>query len=173
MQPAGLAHQAGNRLPRDGKYGQLTTYELAVRDPAEILEQFVVIAENLEEKKSSRPQPPECQQHPEAKVTTLHECSDCKEIVELQPLCGKFVRIGPVSPPVDVPVLVHEQVVRIAPPVSLPDYAATRGQERPDRCPAPGCGAMEFKPYPDGSWRCLKSAHDPSAYVLAVAGAET
>ena len=161
------------RYRDDGTYGQLTTYELAVRDPVEILEQFVVIAENLEAKQSSRPQPPKCQQHPEAKVSTLHECGACKEIVELQPLCAKIVRIDPESPPVDAPVLVPAQTVRIAPPVSLPEYAATRPPERPPRCPAPGCGAMEFKPRPDGGWRCLKSAHDPAAYVPAVMGAET
>ena len=58
-------------------------------------------------------------------------------------------------------------------PVDLLAYAATRARERPDRCPAPGCKAMEFKPHPDGGWRCLKSAHDPAAYVLAMMGAET
>jgi len=31
---------------------------------------------------------------------------------------------------------------------------------------------MEFRPLPDGSWRCLKSGHDPNAYLLAVMGAE-
>jgi hypothetical protein len=40
-------------------------------------------------------------------------------------------------------------------------------QERPKRCPAPDCHAMEFRPLPDGSWRCLKSSHDPSDYELA------
>jgi hypothetical protein len=37
-------------------------------------------------------------------------------------------------------------------------------QEKPQRCPAPDCRAMEFKQHPDGSWRCLRSSHDPSAY---------
>lgn len=46
-------------------------------------------------------------------------------------------------------------------------------RERPERCPAPGCSALGFKQRPDGSWRCLKSGHDPSAYALpAVAGGE-
>src|SRR5690606_38481433 len=90
----------------DGTYGQLTTYELAVRDPAEILEQFVVIAENLDEKKSSRPQPPKCRNHPDAPVTTLHECSRCHEIVELQPLCAKVERIGRTDPTVKEQVVV-------------------------------------------------------------------
>ncbi|GAH36974.1 unnamed protein product, partial [marine sediment metagenome] len=97
-----------------GKYGQVTTYELAVRDPVEILEQFVVIAENLEEKKSSRPAPPTCQKHPEARVDTLHECSRCREIVELQPLCAKIVRIDPTATAVDEPIVTSEQNVRIA-----------------------------------------------------------
>jgi hypothetical protein len=52
-------------------------------------------------------------------------------------------------------------------PVSLFDYVASRPQERPKRCPAPGCRAMEFRALPDGSWRCLKSGHDPSRYELA------
>jgi primase-polymerase (primpol)-like protein len=58
-------------------------------------------------------------------------------------------------------------------PVSLPDYAAIRPQKRPERCPAPRCTALGFRDLPDGSWRCLKSNHDPSMYVPAVAGAET
>ena len=45
--------------------------------------------------------------------------------------------------------------------------AASRPQERPQRCTAPGCRALEFRQLPDGSWRCLKSGHDPSAYELA------
>jgi hypothetical protein len=59
-------------------------------------------------------------------------------------------------------------------PVSLLDYAATRSPDPPPlRCPGPGCKALEFRRLPDGSWRCLKSAHDPSAYQLAaVAGGE-
>jgi hypothetical protein len=51
-------------------------------------------------------------------------------------------------------------------PVSLPDYATSRPTGRPERCLAPGCRALEFKPHPDGSWRCLKSGHDPRAYEL-------
>ena len=70
--------------------------------------------------------------------------------MELQPLCAKIVRIAPSAPPVDVPVLVHEQVVRIAPPVSLPDYAATRGPDPPPaptgEVSGPRCGA----PKPNG-----------------------
>ena len=48
---------------------------------------------------------------------------------------------------------------------------SSRPQQRPDTCPAPDCTALEFRQLPDGSWRCLKSAHDPRAYGLAaVAG---
>jgi len=59
--------------------------------------------------------------------------------------------------------------------VDLLTYAAARNQERPTRCPAPECRAMEFRQLPDGSWRCLRSNHDPSVYPLltaAVAGGE-
>jgi len=58
-------------------------------------------------------------------------------------------------------------------PVDLLAYAVSRPQEWPRRCPAPNCRAMEFRQLPDGSWRCQKSGHDPAAYVLTVAGAET
>lgn len=60
-------------------------------------------------------------------------------------------------------------------PRSLLDYAAARPPDPPPkRCPAPGCRAMEFRQAPDGSWRCLKSAHDPRSYELVpmVAGGE-
>jgi putative DNA primase/helicase len=106
---------------QDGTYGKLTTYELAVRDPVEILEQFVVIAESLEPKPSSRRQPPTCDKHPRARLTTLHECSDCQEIVELQPLCAKILCIAPDTTGVDVPVLVPAKNVRIAGPESGPE----------------------------------------------------
>ena len=50
--------------------------------------------------------------------------------------------------------------------------AATVPQERPDRCPAPGCRAMGFRELPDGSWRCLRSNHDPSAYEQLIPSSE-
>jgi hypothetical protein len=62
-------------------------------------------------------------------------------------------------------------------PVSLRAYAAARSQpfsEPPPRCTAPGCKAMQFRKLEDGSYRCLKSAHDPSVYQLAaVAGGDS
>lgn len=183
----------------DGQYGQLTTYELAVRDPAEILEQFVTIAENLEERKPSRPQPPRCPDHPNAKTRTVtrHECAQCgKVLVETRAmsagLCVQNPRIGTDSPPVDESVSIPVQVARIdddpeaaaaaaldhqdvdsAPsPVSLLDYAAMRPVERPKRCAAPGCRAMEFRQLPDGSWRCLRSGHDQRAFETFTPSAE-
>lgn len=60
------------------------------------------------------------------------------------------------------------QAVDSGPPLSLLDYAATRAPDPPPaRCPAPNCRAMEYRQLADGSYRCLKSAHDPSAYLLA------
>lgn len=52
----------------------------------------------------------------------------------------------------------------------IPDDAAW--DDPPTRCPAPDCRALEFRQIADGSWRCLRSGHDPSAYVLAVMGGE-
>jgi hypothetical protein len=110
----------------DGTYGQITTYELAIRDPVEILEQFVVIAESLEKKKPTRAGPPACQKHPKARLNTLHECTSCQEIVELQPLCGKIVRIAPEpSTPVDV-VVTPAQNVRVAATPEMPETADER-----------------------------------------------
>jgi len=59
-------------------------------------------------------------------------------------------------------------------PIRFPTSAASRPPDPPPiRCPAPDCRAMEFRPVPNGGWRCLKSSHDPSAYLLAaVAGGE-
>jgi hypothetical protein len=73
-----------------------------------------------------------------------------------------------------LPTEILNHIVRESgpPPVSLLDYAVSRSPEPPKRCPAPGCGAMEFKPHPDGSWRCLKSSHDPRAYGQFTPSAE-
>ena len=35
--------------------------------------------------------------------------------------------------------------------------------------PVSRCRAMEFRPQPDGSWRCLKSGHDPRVFEQLVA----
>jgi hypothetical protein len=81
------------------------------------------------------------------------------------------------EPPIQAPMPpeILDHVVRDpAPPRSLLDYAASRPQEPPPRCPAPDCRALEFRPLPDGTWRCAKSGHDPRAYELvplAVRGA--
>jgi len=65
----------------DGKRGQLTTYRPLSLDPVELLEKFVVVAENVEAKKPSRPQPPKCKQHPHAEVLIWkrHVCGVCRK----------------------------------------------------------------------------------------------
>jgi hypothetical protein len=60
-------------------------------------------------------------------------------------------------------------------PVNIGQIRFRRDRERlkpPVRCPAPGCRALEFRALPDGSWRCLKSAHDPRDFepLATVAG---
>lgn len=111
-----------------GKYGKVTTYELAVRDPAEILERFVVIAENLEEKVSSRPQPPRCSQHPNAPVRVYSRtvCGACRKTLAStfpgeDALCVQNPRIAPDQEPVDEHVVTSVQNARIAaePPVAM------------------------------------------------------
>jgi hypothetical protein len=66
----------------------------------------------------------------------------------------------------------HQDVDPALHPVSLLDYAASRPQEPPERCPASGCTALGFSQKPDGSWRCLKSAHDPRAFEQFTPSAE-
>ena len=105
----------------DGTYGQLTTYKLDVLDPVEILEKFVVIAENLEAKVPSRPQAPTCKDHPEAKVKTFSRqvCATYyptleRVFSEYDVLCVKNARIGNHVPTVSVPVLIPVKNARIA-----------------------------------------------------------
>jgi putative DNA primase/helicase len=112
-----------------GKYGKVTTYELAVRDPAAIIERFVVIAENLTEKVSSRPQPPRCRDHPAAQVWdyTRKVCSVCRRTLAStfpgeDALCVQNARIAPDAPTVSVRTT-SVQNARIAPePAWLTDW---------------------------------------------------
>jgi putative DNA primase/helicase len=93
-----------------GKHGRVTAYELAVRDPAEIISQFVVIVENLTEKKSSRPQQARCREHPNAPVLTHSRqvCSRCRKTLAStfpgeDALSAQNARIaGEAHPPVSV-----------------------------------------------------------------------
>lgn len=145
-----------------GKYGRITTYELAVRDPVELLEQFVVVAENLEKKKSSRPQPAKCKDHPNAATLafTRHVCSTCRKVVastfpgesdlsaqnariaretaervSTRSTVVQNTRIADAPEAAEAPSV---QVARLVPdPVSLPAYAATRSTGPVD---GPKCG---------------------------------
>lgn len=118
-----------------------------------------------------------CPKHRDADVIIRGACSACdadlgQDQVTAEAWDGLNRQVGdsvPLHPPVDVKVLSSHQVGDSA-PVSLLDYAASRPQERPIECPAPGCGAMEFRPVARG-WRCLKSGHDPSLNLCStVAG---
>lgn len=152
-----------------GKYGKITTYELAVRDPVELLEQFVVVAENLEEKRSSRPQPPKCKDHPNAATLafTRHVCSKCRQVVAStfpgeSGLSEQNARIGVIPPRVSTRNTVVQnprigtapepaaapfvQVARVAPdePVSLDqirEERRTSEDAQPLLGPPPRCTA--------------------------------
>jgi hypothetical protein len=125
-----------------------------------------------------------CSTHDNDLVALKGYCPDCGEVVgERVVRRSEFDTLNPLNPGIresasaaPAPVVVGTKgpgIRESAPaPVSLLDYAATRADEPPARCPAPGCTAMEFRRLPDGSWRCLRSSHDPRVYDLpAVAGA--
>jgi putative DNA primase/helicase len=184
----------------DGERGMVTTYELAVRDPAAIIEQFVVIAENLEAKQSSRPQTPQCKQHPDAPVLiySRHICGHCRktlastfpgedalsvqnpriaeapqEPVSVRSTPVQNPRIGEAAGAEEVVSAEPVQVARVAPPVSLFDYTTTRPTEKPApwRC---RCGCLERypgEPAPDEPWQCDGcGARGVDALLRAVAG---
>lgn len=126
-----------------------------------------------------------CSTHDNDLVALKGYCPDCGEVVgERVMQRSEFDALNPLIPgfrdsasPSPAPVVVGTKGPGIResdqPPVSLLDYAATRVEAPPTRCPAPNCRAMQFRQLPDGSWRCLKSGHDPYAYELAaVAGGE-
>jgi hypothetical protein len=123
-----------------------------------------------------------CSSHDNDLVAVKGYCPDCGEVVgervmhaeefdALNPLNHEIRETGQQPPStVDVRTKGHEVRETAQPqPTSLLDYAASRAQERPQRCTAPGCRAMEFRQRPDGSWRCLRSGHDPAAYELVPA----
>jgi hypothetical protein len=109
---------------KDGKYGQLTTYKLDVRDPVEILERFVPIAEALDAPKAARPKRLRCPVHPDAGVRTICDADGCGVVFSHRPgepseppsaLCEEVTRIEAEPPTVDVPVLTHVRHARIEP----------------------------------------------------------
>jgi hypothetical protein len=109
----------------DGKRGQLTTYTLPSRDPVEILEQMVTVAEALETRESARPRVAPCPEHPKARVNiyTQHECSRCGRVLastfpDATPLCEEVTRIEPGTPSVVETVVVPVQHPRIGVPDS-------------------------------------------------------
>jgi hypothetical protein len=116
-----------------------------------------------------------CDVHQDANIALLGSCVVCdgvvgETIVRPDALAAlNHLTCDPDSgqpPTVSIGTKGHTLGDSDSAPMSLLDYAATRPQEAPKRCPAPGCKALEFKPHPDGSWRCLKSGHDPRAYEL-------
>lgn len=124
-----------------------------------------------------------CSTHDNDLVAVKGYCPDCGEVVAervmrledfqaLNPLNPGIRETGPTAATVSVRTNGPGFRDSAPQPVSLFDYAASkRPDPSPARCPAPECRSLEFKPQPDGSWRCLKSGHDPAAYeVAAVAG---
>ena len=123
-----------------------------------------------------------CDKHDNREVRIKGYCPECGKVVgekivrlaEFSALNEQVAHSDTGAPHGVDGYLIGEQVAHSdAQPVSLFDYAASRRPDPPpERCPAPGCRSMEFKRQSDGSWRCLKSGHDPSAYqvVPAVAG---
>jgi hypothetical protein len=114
-----------------------------------------------------------CSNHEDADVVIKGHCSACGEVVGEQTMTvEEFGILNPEmrdsghQPPLSVSVVTLPVEMRDSgpAPTSLLDYAASHPQESPKRCPAPGCRSMEFRRDPSGSWRCLKSGHDPRAY---------
>ena len=157
----------------DGKRGQLTTYKLDVRDPVQLMERMVTVAEGLEDRTSNKPRPLRCPKHPRAKVTVLtrHSCSRCGAILasdfpNADPLCEEVTRIETPPPTVDV-VLTPVQHARIADEFTLAradriarEAVAIEGREiDPDKRVTPpesfgteSLGRIPFsKPAPPGS----------------------
>lgn len=106
----------------DGNYGRLTTYKLAVREPAEILERFAVIAEGLEERIPSRPEPKECVDHPDQAVKSI-SVKVCERyypavervISQWGVLCVKNSRIARADATVTVGLTIPAENSRIVP----------------------------------------------------------
>jgi len=168
----------------DGKRGQLTAYKLDARDPVELIERMVIVAEALEQPKSTRPRPIRCAKHPRAKVNvfTQHECSRCGAILatdfpNAEPLCEEVTRIETPPPTVDV-VLTPVQHARIADEFTLaradriareavainlrpPDAWKQPGEPISDSHEWESLGPLVVKP----PWRCGCSSYERSTGV--------
>lgn len=111
-----------------------------------------------------------CEEHAEGDVVLQGRCVDDNVLVadwqvtaeEFRALKAHLAPSETNTPPVVVLVPKGKQV-------ALSDRPTRCLANRPD---GRQCGAMEFRQLPGGSWRCLRSGHDPSAYELpAVMGA--
>jgi primase-polymerase (primpol)-like protein len=118
----------------DGQYGQLTTYRLAVRDQAELVERLAVAAEKIEEApKTARPKPLQCQHHPNAPLDAVHKCRVCHEIVEHQAPMGESLTHSDGSDAsVSVPVVIPVRISRIAGRPDTDDLADRRARAAQD-----------------------------------------
>jgi len=153
---------------QDGKRGQLTTYELPVRDRVELIERMVVVAEALDAPASNRPRPIRCPKHPKARVLVYaqHECSRCGDILQsalqdARPLCEEVTRIETTPAPVDVPVLYPVHVARIgqsAPDglaaVPVPNSHSHLNGTGTTNGHAPTVATLARAPAPVDFWRC-------------------
>jgi hypothetical protein len=145
---------------------RITTYELAVRDPIELLERMVVVAEALEKPAKTRPDRPRCPDHPSARVNVYrqHECSRCGKVLatEIEGPPAQYVenaRIeGDPLPTVDGPVVSTVENARIDGPPAVIDFGVIARDrpskpDKPWRCPE--CRAFERRQFPDDGWHCL------------------
>ncbi len=161
---------------KDGTYGKLTTYKLASRDPIELMERMVVVAESLKDRKSTRPRPIRCPKHPRAKVDILtqHQCSRCGVVLKsdfptAEPLYGELPRIEAEPPAVAGSVVTNGEVPRIGQPdsdelaerraraaVAIPSRAPDRWKQPAPPAPAHCrlCPSLELYQLDDGRWRC-------------------
>jgi len=116
-----------------GAKKRVTTYELASRDPVEMIEQMVVVARAIDAPTSARPRPVRCPKHPRARIDvfTQRECSRCGSVLasdfpNAKPQCVEVTRIEDTTVVVPVPTYVH--VPRIAGTPDSDELADRRAQ---------------------------------------------